>query len=172
EQAAQIIRQLPSATDVRVEQMSGLPTLSVTPKRDHLALLGLTVSDIQQSLQQATGGIQVGLIYEGDKRFPLIIRMADDWRGDLSRLVRLPVDVPASADPDLRYVPLAEVADLTLSNGPNQINRESGKRNVIISANVGDGDLGSFVAAVQQALRQQLTLPAGYWIGYGGSFEQ
>lgn len=169
--AASLIRDVSGAAGVRVEQMTGLPTLSVKPKRDHLALLGLTVADIQQTVQSAVGGVQSGLIYEGDKRFKLMVRLDDEWRQSIEQLKSLPVDVPAS-NPELSYVPLGEVAHLELSNGPNQINRESSKRNVIVSANVEARDLGSFVADVQTALNEQLDIPAGYWIDYGGTFEQ
>ena len=170
--AAAIIREVPGASGVRVEQMTGLPILSVEPKRDHLALLGLTVADVQSTLQSAVGGIQAGVIYEGDKRFKLLVRLDNDWRQNIEKLKQLPVDVPAANNPELQYVPLGEVAKLTLANGPNQINRESGKRNVIVSANVTDRDLGSFVNAVQESLNINLDIPTGYWIDYGGTFEQ
>ncbi|MDV6315314.1 CusA/CzcA family heavy metal efflux RND transporter [Idiomarina sp. HP20-50] len=170
--AARLMRAVPGAADVRVEQMTGLPTLSVIPKRDHLALLGLTVADVQQTLKSAISGVQSGVIYEGDKRFKLVVRLDGSWRQSIEALKQLPMDVSDSINPELRYVPLGEVAELKLSNGPNQINRESGKRNVIVSANVRDRDLGSFVAAVEQRLNSDLALPAGYWIDYGGTFEQ
>jgi cobalt-zinc-cadmium resistance protein CzcA len=170
--AAAIIREVPGASGVRVEQMTGLPILSVEPKRDHLALLGLTVADVQSTLKSAVGGIQAGVIYEGDKRFKLLVRLDNDWRQNIEKLKQLPVDVPAANNPELQYVPLGEVAKLTLANGPNQINRESGKRNVIVSANVTDRDLGSFVNAVQESLNTNLDIPTGYWIDYGGTFEQ
>ncbi|MCK7458751.1 efflux RND transporter permease subunit [Idiomarina aminovorans] len=170
--AAAIIREVPGASGVRVEQMTGLPILSVEPKRDHLALLGLSVADVQNTVQSAVGGIEAGVIYEGDKRFKLMVRLDDDWRQSIDKLKQLPLDVPAANNPELQYVPLGEVAKLTLANGPNQINRESGKRNVIVSANVFERDLGSFVQAVRENLNAQLEMPSGYWIDYGGTFEQ
>jgi cobalt-zinc-cadmium resistance protein CzcA len=169
--AASVIRTVDGAEDVRVEQMTGLSTLSVHPKRDHLALLGLTVADVQSAIQAAVGGVQAGIIYEGDKRFKLMVRLDNDWRESIEQLKSLPVDVSA-ANPELQYVPLGEVAELSLNNGPNQINRESSKRNVIVSANVEDRDLGSFVADVQDAINAEVNLPAGYWVNYGGTFEQ
>jgi cobalt-zinc-cadmium resistance protein CzcA len=172
EQVEGLIRQVEGAADVRTEQMDGLPTLAVTPQRDHLALLGLTVNDVQRAVQVAVGGIQSGVIYEGDKRFRLMVRLDDYWRQDLSVLQQLPIAVPAAANPELQYVPLGEIATLELSQGPNQINRESGKRNIVVSANVAERDLGSFVADIRTLLQQDLELPAGYWVEYGGTFEQ
>ncbi|WP_224798356.1 efflux RND transporter permease subunit [Idiomarina abyssalis] len=169
--AAAVIRTVDGAADVRVEQMTGLSTLSVVPKRDHLALLGLTVADVQRAVQAAVGGVQSGIIYEGDKRFKLMVRLNKEWRKSIEQLKSLPIDLPAG-NPELRYVPLGEVAELSLESGPNQINRESSKRNVIVSANVEDRDLGSFVADVQDALTTDVDLPAGYWVNYDGTFEQ
>jgi len=172
DQTVQLITDVDGAADVRVEQMTGLPTLSVTPQRDHLALLGLTIQDVQTAVQSAVGGLNAGTIYEGDKRFRLMVRLDESWRRNIDALKRLPVAVPQAANPELQYVPLGEIADVALTVGPNQINRESGKRNVIVSANVVERDLGSFVADIRSQLQNELALPAGYWIDYGGTFEQ
>lgn len=172
DEAVQIIQGVSGAVDVRAEQMTGLPTLSISPQRDHLALLGLTVYDVQRAVQSAVGGLEVGTIFEGDKRFRLMLRLDQSWRSDIDSLKRLPVAVPEADNPELRYVPLGEIADVELTVGPNQINRESGKRNMVVSANVTDRDLGSFVGAIQEQLQSDLSLPAGYWIDYGGTFEQ
>ncbi|MBB1445178.1 efflux RND transporter permease subunit [Pseudoalteromonas sp. SG43-3] len=172
EKATALVQNITGATDVRLEQMEGLPTLSVTPLRDHMALLGLTVTDIQQSVSASVGGVQTGLIYEGDKRFSLLVRLDERWSNDVSQLARLPVGVPKSANPDLAFVPLGEVANISIDKGPNQINRESGKRNVVVTANVEGRDLASFVSDAQAALNSDLNLPSGYWIEYGGTFEQ
>lgn len=172
EKATALVQNITGATDVRLEQMEGLPTLSVTPLRDHMALLGLTVTDIQQSVSAAVGGVQTGLIYEGDKRFSLLVRLDELWSSDVSQLAHLPVAVPKSANPDLAFVPLGEVANISIDKGPNQINRESGKRNVVVTTNVEGRDLASFVSDAQAALNSDLNLPSGYWIEYGGTFEQ
>ena len=172
EKATALVQSITGATDVRLEQMEGLPTLSVTPLRDHMALLGLTVTDIQQSVSAAIGGVQTGLIYEGDKRFSLLVRLDERWSSDITQLARLPVAVSKSANPDLAFVPLGEVANISIDKGPNQINRESGKRNVVVTANVEGRDLASFVSDAQTALNSDLNLPSGYWIEYGGTFEQ
>jgi len=172
EKATGLIRNITGATDVRLEQMEGLPTLSVTPMRDHMALLGLTVNDIQQTLAAAVGGVQTGLIYEGDKRFSLLVRLDKRWSADVSALARLPVTLPQSSNPELAFVPLGEVATISIEKGPNQINRESGKRNVVVTANVTGRDLASFVSDAQASMNAQLNLPSGYWLEYGGTFEQ
>ena len=167
-----LLRQVDGGKDVRVEQMKGLPMISVEPQRDHLALLGLTVVDIQNALQTATSGRQTGLIYEGDRRFKLVVRMDETYRRDIKALAQIPVAIPGNANPDLSYVPLGEVANIKEIQGPSQVNRESGKRNVVVTANVEGRDLGSFITETQELMRSQLDLPSGYWLGYGGTFEQ
>ncbi|KDC51472.1 MULTISPECIES: efflux RND transporter permease subunit [Pseudoalteromonas] len=172
EKATGLMRNIADATDVRLEQMEGLPTLSVTPMRDHMALLGLSVNDIQQTLAAAVGGVQTGLIYEGDKRFSLLVRLDKRWSSDVSALARLPVALPKDSNPELAFVPLGEVATISIEKGPNQINRESGKRNVVVTANVEGRDLASFVSDAQASMNESLNLPSGYWLEYGGTFEQ
>ncbi|MBH0059093.1 CusA/CzcA family heavy metal efflux RND transporter [Pseudoalteromonas sp. SWXJZ94C] len=172
EKATGLMRNIAGATDVRLEQMEGLPTLSVTPMRDHMALLGLSVNDIQQTLAAAVGGVQTGLIYEGDKRFSLFVRLDKRWSSDVSALARLPVALPKDSNPELAFVPLGEVATISIEKGPNQINRESGKRNVVVTANVEGRDLASFVSDAQASMNESLNLPSGYWLEYGGTFEQ
>lgn len=172
EKATGLMRNIAGATDVRLEQMEGLPTLSVTPMRDHMALLGLSVNNIQQTLAAAVGGVQTGLIYEGDKRFSLLVRLDKRWSSDVSALARLPVALPKDSNPELAFVPLGEVATISIEKGPNQINRESGKRNVVVTANVEGRDLASFVSDAQASINESLNLPSGYWIEYGGTFEQ
>lgn len=170
-QAEQMLAEVTGSTDLRMEQLTGLPMLSIEPQRDHLALLGLDIVSLQQTIQTAIGGTPAGLIYQGDKRFRIVVRLADEIRENPDRLAKLPIWLPNSDEADLSYVPLGEIADIYEISGPNQINRESGKRHVIVSANVVDRDLGSFIAEVQQNA-QQLGLPAGYWLEYGGTFEQ
>ncbi|MBE0358779.1 efflux RND transporter permease subunit [Pseudoalteromonas aliena] len=172
EKATGLMRNIAGATDVRLEQMEGLPTLSVTPMRDHMALLGLSVNDIQQTLAAAVGGVQTGLIFEGDKRFSLLVRLDKRWSSDVSALARLPVALPKDSNPELAFVPLGEVATISIEKGPNQINRESGKRNVVVTANVTGRDLASFVSDAQASMNASLNLPSGYWLEYGGTFEQ
>ena len=164
---AQLINGVSGAQDVKVEQVSGLPILSVEANRQALQRYGLNVADVQDTLAAATGGENAGLIFEGDRRFAIVVRLPERTRSDLNALERLPVPLPQGG-----YVPLGEVASLLLAPGANQISRENGKRRLVVSANVRDRDLGSFVAEVQQVLAAQLTLPPGYWLSYGGTFEQ
>ncbi len=171
EQVAAVLAAVPGAEDARMEQATGLPLLSIEPQRDHLALVGMDVAQMQQLIQTAIGGRQVGLMYEGDKRFKLMLRLPEELRQDPAALARIPVTLPLDDSPELRYVPLGEIATIKEVTGPNQINRESGKRNVVVTANVTDRDLGSFIAEVQQRM-QQLPLPEGYWLDYGGTFKQ
>jgi cobalt-zinc-cadmium resistance protein CzcA len=172
EAAMTVINGVQGAADVRMEPITGLPLLSIEPDRDHLALLGLSVSDMQQTVQTAIGGRDVGLIYEGDKRFKLVVRLSDELRQNIDYLAKLPVALPHSHEPDLSYVPLGEIAHIRTFTGPNQINRENGKRHVLVSANVVDRDLASFISEVQNAINDDLPMPAGYWVDYGGTFEQ
>jgi cobalt-zinc-cadmium resistance protein CzcA len=171
EQVAAVLAAVQGAEDARMEQSAGLPLLSIEPQRDHLALVGMDVAQMQQLIQTAIGGRQVGLMYEGDKRFKLVLRLPEELRQDPAALARIPVTLPVDDSPELRYVPLGEIATIQEITGPNQINRESGKRNVVVTANVTDRDLGSFIAEVQQRM-QDLPLPEGYWLDYGGTFKQ
>ena len=164
---AAVLSGIEGAEGVKVEQVSGLPILSVEANRSTLYRYGLNVADVQDVLAAATGGEKAGLIFEGDKRFSIVVRVAEHIRNDLQALERLPIPLPQGG-----YVPLNEVATLNLAPGPNQISRENGKRRLVVSANVRDRDLGGFVADVQAQIEQQVTLPPGYWLEYGGTFEQ
>jgi len=155
------------AADVTTEQLSGLPILSVQPRRIDLARYGLTVADVQDSVSAAIGGKETGLIYEGDARYPLEVRLPESMRVDPDALSRLPI-----ARPNGNYVPLAEVADISSNEGPNQISRDNGKRRIVVAANVRGRDLAGFVSEVQSKLEAQIKMPPGYFIQYGGTFEQ
>ena len=164
---AAVLNGIEGAEGVKVEQVSGLPILSVEANRPALYRYGLNVADVQDVLAAATGGEEAGLVFEGDRRFTIVVRVAEKIRNDLRALERLPIPLPQGG-----YVPLNEVATLTLAPGPNQISRENGKRRLVVSANVRGRDLGGFVADVQAQIEQQVTLPPGYWLEYGGTFEQ
>ncbi|MDF1694051.1 MAG: CusA/CzcA family heavy metal efflux RND transporter [Zhongshania sp.] len=164
---ATVLNGIDGADGVKVEQVSGLPILSVEADRAALYRYGLNVADVQAVLAAATGGEAAGLIFEGDRRFAIVVRVAEEIRGDLQALERLPIPLPEGG-----YVPLREVASLNLAPGPNQISRENGKRRLVVSANVKGRDLGGFVAEVQREIAQQLRLPPSYWLEYGGTFEQ
>jgi cobalt-zinc-cadmium resistance protein CzcA len=164
----EVLEKIPSAADARMEQVTGLPVLTVTPKRNQLAAYGLTVNELQDFVATAIAGESAGLIYEGDRRFELVVRLPEKLRNDLSALERLPV--PIKTEPG--FVPLNEIASIELAPAPNQVSRENGKRLVIVTANVRGRDLGSFVSEVQTRIASDVKLPAGYWLDYGGTFEQ
>jgi len=163
----EVVESIPGAADAKVEQVSGLPMLSVEPKRMAIARYGLNVAEVQNLLAIAIGGEPVGLIFEGDRRFELVVRLPEVRRTDLNALAVLPVPLPNGG-----YVPLGEVAVLEETIAPNQVNRENGKRRVVVTANVRGRDLGSFVSEVQQNIDSRVELPPGYWLDYGGTFEQ
>ena len=172
ETATQLLATVPGAVDVRMEQATGLPMLSIEPDREHLALLGIDVANVQQHIQTMVGGEQVGLIYEGDKAFALMIRADETVRSSPQQLKVLPLPLAADHNAELTYVPLGEVAHFNEIDAPNQINRQNGKRNIVVTANVSGRDLSSFIAATKQLMADKLELPPGYWLGYGGTFEQ
>jgi cobalt-zinc-cadmium resistance protein CzcA len=161
------LQKIDGAQDVEVEQTTGLPMFTVTPQRELLARYGLNVADLQQLIGRAYGGEPAGTIFEGDRRSPIIVRLPERQRSDLDAMQSLPVPLPNGS-----YVPLAEVATLELGEGPNQINREQGKRRVVVTANVRERDLGSFVAEARAAVTASVEVPAAYWLEYGGTFEQ
>ena len=162
-----VVNQVPGVADARVEQVSGLPTLSVIPKRTALGRYGLNVVELQDWVSAAIGGESAGLLYEGDRRFELIVRLPETLRRDIDRLAFLPVPLP-NGD----YIPLEEVATLDIAPGPAQISRENGKRRVVVTANVRGRDLGSFVTDVKSRIDNDVDIPPGYWLDYGGTFEQ
>ncbi|PTT64519.1 CusA/CzcA family heavy metal efflux RND transporter [Stenotrophomonas sp. HMWF003] len=184
---ASVAGTVPGAADVRVEETSGLPLLTITPNRTALAGYGLNPGQVQSTVATAVGGQVAGQLFEGDRRFDIVVRLPEALRQDPAALADLPVSLaPALAGDDAdessragswtsgsaRTVPLRELATLGNSEGPNQINRENGKRRIVVTANVRDRDLGSFVADLQQAIGRDVQVPNGYWIEYGGSFEQ
>ena len=160
------------AADVRVEQTTGLPMLVVEPDREALARLGLSLDAVQQVVATAIGGTEAGMLYEGDRRAPIVVRLEDGLRNDADRLGDLPVPLPVERAETVRTVPLREMARIAIEEGPNQINRENGKRRVVVTANVRGRDLGSFVTEVQQRVASEVEVPPGYWVEYGGTFEQ
>ena len=163
----QAIASVPNAADLAVEQATGLPVMTVEPKREALARHGLTIVDLQDVVAMAIGGVVTGQFYEGDRRADIVVRLPEQLRSDPDQLGSIPV--PLS---DGGYVPLREVADLQLVIGYNQVPRENGKRRVVVTSNVRGRDLGSFVNDVQLAIEQQVNIPPGYWVEYAGTFEQ
>jgi cobalt-zinc-cadmium resistance protein CzcA len=172
-----VLTTLAGAFDVQVEQVTGLPMLSVDLNREAMARYGFNGADIQAVVTAAVAGTKVGDIYEGDRRFDLVVRLPTDLREDPDALDHLPVAVvPGAAVSSTHtahtFVPLESVASLTTIVGPNQISRENGKRRVVVTANVRGRDIGSFVEEAQQRIAAGVQLPAGYWTGWGGEFQQ
>ncbi|WP_395790148.1 efflux RND transporter permease subunit [Aquimonas sp.] len=185
EQIQRVAAGIEGAADVNLEQTTGLPLLSITPDPAGLVRHGLNADAVQDAVQIAVGGGHAGQLFEGDRRFDIVVRLPEALRSDPARLADLPIPLPhadanadevshlanwASGGPGV--VPLREVARIEISEGPNQINRENGKRRVVVTANVRGRDLGRFVAELQQRIASEVAVPPGYWVSYGGSFEQ
>ena len=163
----EVIETIEGASDIQVEQVTGLPMLSILPKRIELARYGLNVSQLQYALSTAIGGENAGVIYQGDRRFNIVVRLPESVRQDIHQLSELPIALPNG-----EYVPLSEVAVLNLAPAPNQISRENGKRRIVVTVNVRGTDLGTFVKSAKDSILNKVDIPAGYWLEYGGSFEQ
>lgn len=172
----EIMNSIPGAAEVNVEQTTGLPMLTVNIDREKATRYGLNIADVQDTIATAVGGRTAGTMFEGDRRFDIVVRLPDNVRGDLEAIRRLPIPIPANsaaatASTRVNFIPLAEVATLELAPGPNQVSREDGKRRIVVSANVRGRDLGSFVTEATAALDQRLKVPTGYWTTWGGQFE-
>ncbi|KTD02298.1 CusA/CzcA family heavy metal efflux RND transporter [Fluoribacter gormanii] len=166
------LKRVPGAADVKVEQVSGLPLLTIEMNRDILARYGLQASTVQDAIVIATGGKKGGELFEGDKRFDLIVRLPEPLRSSSEVLRQIFVPLPPAKDGELHFIPLSELAKTVRSESPNQISRESGKRRVVVTANVRNRDLSSFINEAKQRIEQNVQLPSGYWITWGGQFEQ
>lgn len=182
----EVLEKVPGAADVKVEQVTGLPFLTVQLDREALSRYGLNVSDVQETIQIALGGKEAGQLFEGDRRFHIVVRLPEDLRTNLEALRRLPIPLPspgqdedgkkglrqiANAGDAPAFVPLGAVARFDENPGPNQVSRENGKRRIVVSANVRGRDLGGFVAEAQARIGAGIELSPGYFIEYGGQFE-
>ena len=169
-----IVSSVPGAADVQSEQVTGLPILSIHPDRAALARYGLDVSDVQRVAGIALGGEVAGRYFEGDRRFDIVVRFPEYLRTDVLAIERLPVPLPEGRrhEGGPMFVPLSEVARVEIAPGPNQISRENGKRKLTVTANVRDRDLGSFITELQGRMARDAELPSGYWVEYGGTWEQ
>jgi cobalt-zinc-cadmium resistance protein CzcA len=172
EQIEAVISGVEGSQDAAVEQVTGLPVLQITPDRTALARLGLNVSDLQAVVGASFGGAEAGAIFEGDRRFDVMVRLPEVLRRDVDAIGRLRIPLPERPGEMRDFVPLQEVAAIDLSIGANQISRENGKRRVVVTTNVRGRDLGSFVTEVQAGIERDVDIPAGYWVEYGGTFEQ
>lgn len=169
-----IVASVPGSADVQYEQVTGLPILSIHPDRDALARYGLNIGDVQRVAGIALGGEVAGRYFEGDRRFDIVVRFPEYLRTDVSAIERLPLPLPDSrrSEGGPMFVPLSEVASVEIAPGPNQISRENGKRKLTVTSNVRDRDLGSFITELQSRMASDSELPPGYWIEYGGTWEQ
>ena len=178
-----VAKSVPGSADVKLEQATGLPLLTVTPDRQALVRYGLNPGVVQETVSTAIGGEVSGQLFEGDRRFDIVVRLPERLRQDPAALADLPIPLGGSDNADEssrvggwsgtpRTVPLREVAKIETLQGPNQINRENGKRRVVVTANVRGRDLGGFVSELQQRIDAEIEVPTGYWIDYGGTFEQ
>jgi cobalt-zinc-cadmium resistance protein CzcA len=182
EQIEGVASAVEGAADVKLEQTTGLPLMTITPDLDALARYGISIDDVQQTVSVALGGATVGQVFEGDRRFNIAVRLPEAQRQDPKAIAALPIPVPEGvlvSDVATRgtggtaaYVPLGQLASIEVAPGPNQVSRENGKRRVVITSNVRGRDLGSFVEELRERVADEIELPEGYWIEYGGTFEQ
>ena len=172
EQMGAVIEGIEGAADVGVEQVTGLPVLQIVPDRAALARLGLNVQDVQDVVSASIGGTEAGQIFEGDRRFSVVVRLPEAVRSNVDEIGRLRIPLPVAGEGPRGFVPLQDVAKIAVEIGPNQISREDGKRRVVVTANVRDRDLGSFIQEVRQKVGAEVEVPPGYWVTYGGTFEQ
>lgn len=171
---AGVLRSVQGAADVKVEQTTGLPMLNVRLNKEAVARYGLNVSDVLDVISISVGGRESGLIFQGDRRFDIVVRLPDDLRDDMAELENLPVPVPDTDGESGKrptFIPLKTLASFVVEEGPNQISREDGKRRVVVQANVRGRDIGSFVTEAQEKIDTQVKVPAGEWLTWGGQFE-
>lgn len=189
EAIAKALAATPGATGPKVEQTTGQPIMDITVDRAAIARYGLSVGDVQDLIATAVGGKEAGQVFEGDRRFNVVVRLPDNLRPSIDAIRDLPIPLPpsnagsdtgklasfnaiAGRGGDLPpFIPLSSVAHIEVSEGPNQISRENGKRRVVVQTNVRGRDIGSFVAEAQRRIADQVKLPPGTWLDWGGQFE-
>ena len=168
---AAILRETKGAEDVKVEQVTGLPLLDIQIDKAAIARLGLSLSTVQDAIGAAIGGQRAGMIFEGDRRFPIFVRLGDNLRENAAALETIPVSLPPDATGHISTVQLKQLAKFTTIDGQNQVSRENGKRRVVVSANVRSRDIASVVNEARAKVDAHVKVPAGYWIVWGGQFE-
>ncbi|MBI3730427.1 MAG: CusA/CzcA family heavy metal efflux RND transporter [Burkholderiales bacterium] len=175
DQIAKVLEKIPGAADVKVEQTTGLPMLSININREKAARLGLNISDVQDVISAAIGGKESGTLFQGDRRFNIVVRLPENVRSDIDAIKRLPIrllNVSNAQNGAASFITLADLASIDMAPGPNQISREDGKRRVVVTANVRGRDIGSFVKEAQEQLALKVKVPTAYWTTWGGTFEQ
>jgi len=171
EDISKVLASIEGGEDIKVEQTTGLPILTVNIDRQKIARLGVNVADVQEAIEIGMNGRETGTLFEGDKRFDIVVRLPEATRVDIEAFKQLPIKVASDQDKPV-YLQLGEVVSIEVAPGANQFSRENGKRNVVITANVRDRDIGSFVAEARQRIEQEVKIPSGYWVNWGGTFEQ
>lgn len=170
-----VLKEIPGASDAKIEQSTGLAVLTIDLDRSLLARYGLNVAEVQEVIAIAMGGKQAGEVFEGDKRFEIIVRLPEKIRTDIESLKRIPIPLHGMEQPSENKhlsILLGDVAEFSIKEGPNQISRENGKRVLNVTANVRGRDLNGFVEEAQQKIAETISIPAGYWLRWGGQFEQ
>ena len=160
------IKNIAGVTDPKAERVAGLPQITIRYNSDKMAAYGLKVADLNRVIKMGFAGEKAGVIYEGEKRFDLVVRLKNSSRQDLNNLENLYVSLPSGSQ-----IPLHQVADIKMENGPMQISREEGKRRIVVGFNVRDRDVQTVVEEIQEKLDTELKLPDGYYLTYGGQFE-
>ncbi len=166
EQVANIVKTVPGAKDIRIDRLSGQQTLTIDIDRSAIARYGINVADIHDIIETAIGGSEVSQLYEGERRFAIQIRYPENYRNSVQAIKKTLLRTPDNA-----LIPLETVANIQLVDSPPTVNRESGRRRVVVGSNVADRDLGGFVAEVQQRVEKEIKLPEGYYFSWGGQFE-
>jgi cobalt-zinc-cadmium resistance protein CzcA len=190
ERVTDVLSRIRGAEGVTLERLSGLPFLTIQPNHEAISRYGLSVSDVQQVIETAIGGKTAGQFFQGDRRFPIVVRLSESLRRNVDALKRLPILIPASEEASTggpllgaltsqpipvsrsNYIQLSDIADFEVGTGPNLINREDGKRRITVTCNIPTRDIGTFVAEAQKRIKEQVKLPVGYWMQWGGQFEQ
>ncbi|MFQ5890079.1 MAG: efflux RND transporter permease subunit [Gemmatimonadota bacterium] len=166
DQIAAIVREVPGAADVQAEQVAGQPQLQIQVDRHAIARYGVNVEDVQQIVRIAIGGESAGQVFEGQRRYDIFVRFRKESRNDLQAISNILVQAPGG-----ERVPLSRLTDISLVTGPKQISRDDNQRRLVIQANVRGRDMGGFVADAQQRIKEQVELPPGYFLTWGGQFE-
>lgn len=166
DEIAKVVQGIPGASDVKVEQVDNIPVLQIDVDRAAIARLGVHIADVQELISVALGGEPLGQVVEGDKRFDLVVRLPEGIRNDVAAIRSLPVQTSTGGN-----VPLSSVAHIDLKPAPAQISRDQGKRRVVVQLNVRGSDMGSFVQKAQAAIKSQVKMPDGYYLTWGGQFE-
>jgi cobalt-zinc-cadmium resistance protein CzcA len=188
ERIEKVLAAVPGAADVKTEQTTGLPMLNVNIDRARLARYGLNIAEVQEAVEIAMGGKEAGTLFEGDRRFPIVVRLPEHLRSNIDAMRRIPIPLPkrdenakkgavtkvaakSESAPNASFIPLGEIAEFKVEPGLNQVNRENGKRRIVTTANVRGRDLAGFVADAQNRIKSEVKIPAGYWLEWGGQFE-